>query len=370
MDPTEDTMTSPTTYDRLDSAIALMLAEPETALPALDAESDGLLELAAELRTLPRPEFRAALDNDLRQALGLPTRAATAPQLVRPEVALEKALPTLFGGGPATYPVRRKNFALSMAAHAAAIAFIVFSGFALVKHTGELGRPKMVMVGPELGDYVMPVAKSGKSPRGGGGGGTDEKLAATGGRLPQQSTQQLTPPTVVIRNPNPALASVPTVVVDRNLRIPQPNVAQMGDPLAVLGAPPSNGTGSGGGIGEGTGTGVGVGEGPGVGRGRGGNFGGDAFRVGGGVSAPRTIYAPDPEYSDEARKAKYQGAVTLWVVVGPDGRVREARIARSLGMGLDEKALAAVRTWRFEPAYKDSVPVPVQVNIEVHFRLY
>jgi protein TonB len=363
-------MISPTTYDRLDNAITLMLAEPETALPALDAASDGLLELAAELRTLPRPEFRAALDNDLRVALGLPPHPAPVPELVRPQVAVEKAMPTLFGGGPATYPVRRKNFALSMAAHAAAIAFIVFSGFALVKHTEEFGHPRVVMVGPELGDYMMPVAKSGKSAHGGGGGGAEDKVAASGGRLPQQSMQQLTPPTVVIRNPNPALAVVPTVVVDPKIHIPQPNVAQMGDPLALLGAPPSSGMGSGGGIGGGTGTGVGVGEGVGIGRGRGGNFGGDAFRVGGGVSAPRTIYAPDPEYSDEARKAKYQGAVTLWVVVGPDGRVRDARIARSLGMGLDEKALAAVRTWRFEPAYKDHVPVPVQVNIEVHFRLY
>jgi protein TonB len=362
-------MTSATTYDRLNNAITLMLAEPETALPALDAESDGLLELAAELRTLPRPEFRAALDNELRLALGLPARPAPAPELVRPQVALEKAMPTLFGGGPPTYPVRRKNFALSMAAHAAAIAFIVFSGFALVKHSAELGGPKVVMVGPELSDYVIPVGKNGKS-GGGGGGGTEDKLAASGGRLPKQAMQQLTPPTAVLRNPNPALAVNPTVIVDPNLHIPQPNVAQMGDPLAVLGAPPSNGTGSGGGIGEGTGTGVGVGEGVGVGRGRDGNFGGDAFRVGGGVSAPRTIYAPDPEYSDEARKAKYQGAVTLWVVVGPDGRVREAKVARSLGMGLDEKALAAVRTWRFEPAYKDNVAVPVQVNIEVHFRLY
>jgi TonB family protein len=88
------------------------------------------------------------------------------------------------------------------------------------------------------------------------------------------------------------------------------------------------------------------------------------------VSAPRAIFAPDPEYSEEARKAKYQGTVVLWMIVGPDGRPRDIRVARSVGMGLDEKALEAVRTWRFEPARKDGRPVAVQINVEVSFRLY
>jgi TonB family protein len=88
------------------------------------------------------------------------------------------------------------------------------------------------------------------------------------------------------------------------------------------------------------------------------------------VSAPRAIYQPDPEYSEEARKAKYQGTVVLWVVVGPDGRSHEIRVQRSLGLGLDEKAVEAVRLWRFEPAKKDGVPVAVQINVEVNFRLY
>lgn len=99
-------------------------------------------------------------------------------------------------------------------------------------------------------------------------------------------------------------------------------------------------------------------------------MGGGIFRVGGGVSAPRPIYDPDPEFSEEARAAKYQGKVLLWVVVGADGRPRDVRVRRSLGMGLDERAIATVKTWRFEPAMKDGHPVAVQVNIEVNFRLY
>jgi periplasmic protein TonB len=133
---------------------------------------------------------------------------------------------------------------------------------------------------------------------------------------------------------------------------------------------PSNGIGTGGGFGTGSGGGAGPGEGPGFGPGHGGGLGGGVYRVGGGVSAPRPIYDPDPEYSEEARHAKYQGTVLLWVIVGQDGRPRDIRVQRSLGMGLDEKAIAAVQNWKFEPSMKDGRPVAVQVNIEVTFRLY
>jgi TonB family protein len=77
------------------------------------------------------------------------------------------------------------------------------------------------------------------------------------------------------------------------------------------------------------------------------------YHVGGGVTAPRPIFDPDPEYSEEARKAKYQGVVMLAVTGGPDGRPRDIRLMRSLGMGLDEKAIEAVRKWRFDPARWD-----------------
>jgi TonB family protein len=173
---------------------------------------------------------------------------------------------------------------------------------------------------------------------------------------------------MVIRNSNPTLPVEATVVGPPQLTLAE--TGQMGDPLSKILGPASNGTGSGGGIGSGIGGGVGSGFGPGVGPGSGGGIGGGAYRVGGGVSSPRAIYDPEPEYSEEARKAKYQGTVVLWVVIGSDGRAKDLRVQRSLGMGLDEKALEAVRKWRFAPALKDGRPVPVQVNIEVSFRLY
>jgi TonB family protein len=104
---------------------------------------------------------------------------------------------------------------------------------------------------------------------------------------------------------------------------------------------------------------------------------GDVYRVSspgaqksGGVSAPRPILNPDPEYSDFARKAKYQGTVVVWMIVDPSGATRDIQVVRPLGLGLDEKALAAISTWTFEPAQKDGKPVAVEVNVEVSFRLY
>ncbi len=203
---------------------------------------------------------------------------------------------------------------------------------------------------------------------GGGGGGDRDKLAAPKGALPKLSKDQIVPPAIVIRNDDPKLTATPSVVVPPEIKLP--TVGALGDPLSKVIGPASNGTGYGGGIGSGSGGGVGSGAGPGVGPGHGGGYGGGAYRVGGGVSAPKAVYAPDPEYSEEARKAKYQGTVVLWMVVGADGRAQQIRIQRSLGMGLDEKAIEAVRQWKFEPAKLNGQAVPVQINVEVNFRLY
>ena len=91
--------------------------------------------------------------------------------------------------------------------------------------------------------------------------------------------------------------------------------------------------------------------------------------VGGGVSAPRPIYAPDPEYSEEARKAKYSGTVLLAVIIDSEGHVRNPTVVKSLGMGLDEKAMEAVLKWKFKPGMKSGQAVNVKAQIEVNFRL-
>ena len=88
-----------------------------------------------------------------------------------------------------------------------------------------------------------------------------------------------------------------------------------------------------------------------------------------GTTAPVLLFKKEPEYSEEARKAKYQGTVTLYVIIGVDGRVRESRVMRSLGLGLDEKAIEAVNQWKFKPAYSNGQPVEAPSTIEVQFRL-
>lgn len=94
------------------------------------------------------------------------------------------------------------------------------------------------------------------------------------------------------------------------------------------------------------------------------------FKVGGAVSAPKAVFDPDPDYVEAARAAKIQGTTTLWVVVGNDGSVRDIRITKPAGFGMDDNAVAAVKTWHFIPAMKDGQPVTVQVSIDVNFRLF
>jgi protein TonB len=91
---------------------------------------------------------------------------------------------------------------------------------------------------------------------------------------------------------------------------------------------------------------------------------------GGDITEPIPIYEPDPEYSDAARKAKFQGTVVVAVVIGTDGHVYNPRILQPLGLGLDQKALEAVKLWRFKPARRNGRPVEVAADIEVNFHLY
>jgi TonB family protein len=93
------------------------------------------------------------------------------------------------------------------------------------------------------------------------------------------------------------------------------------------------------------------------------------YRVGGDVSAPIPIFKPEPEYTEEARNAKYQGTAVLWIVVDATGAVTDCKVLKPLGKGLDERAVETVKTWKFKPAMRNGTPVPVRVMVEVAFRL-
>jgi TonB family protein len=272
-------------------------------------------------------------------------------------------LPTLFGDGYGIYEVRKGSFVVSFAVNCGVLALLIWIGSWTASHAPALKQELGMSV--EISPYVLPPSKDVAG--GGGGGGSHDVNPASKGALPKFAKSQLAPPTVLPME-QPKLPVTPTVVVPPEIKLP--TSTQNGDPLAKVMSTLSNGTGVGGGIGSGSGGGVGSGSGPGVGPGHGGGIGGGAYRVGGGVRAPRPVFSPDPEFSEEARRNKFQGNVVLRIVVGADGRTHDVAVLRSLGMGLDEKAIEAVRQWRFEPGTKDGQPVPVEVNIEVTFHLY
>jgi TonB family protein len=208
---------------------------------------------------------------------------------------------------------------------------------------------------------------------GGGGGGKMQETPPSLGQIPRAADKQLAPPDPEPpKNPDPTLIVEPTVVAPQLSQLPQVSLLNLGDPLGVPG-PPSSGPGFGGGIGTGRGRGVGEGDGPGVGPGSGGGIGGGVFRVGGGVSPPTIIHRVEPQYSEEARKARYQGTVVLEAIVRKDGTVDIIRVVRSLGFGLDENAIQALKQWRFRPGTRNvngtTTPVDISLNIEVNFNL-
>jgi TonB family protein len=264
----------------------------------------------------------------------------------------------------------KKNGALgSTVAHVIVIALIIggtlFGRHIITKAVAKQATTTLI----DPGDFI-PLKPAKTQAGGGGGGGDHDVLKASQGRLPKFSMKpQIAPPAAVIRNSNPKLAVDPTVMVPPDIKVAMNNMPNLGDPKssAVI---PSNGTGSMSGIGEGSGGGVGPGTGRGVGPGEGMGIGGGTYRPGRGVTPPRPIYSPDPEFSEEARKAKYQGTCTLMIVVAADGRPTNIRVVNSLGMGLDEKAIETVKTWRFEPGRKDGHAVNVEMAVEVDFHLY
>jgi periplasmic protein TonB len=319
----------------------------------------------------PEPELHLllndqALDEPLYKSLFRNLDEFFFPKKLPPLVLTSKPVPVRDIWG--FYNYKSRGAAGSTAIHVLAVALIIAATY-LGRKIVDVAKPKqtVLLIAPD----DLPALRPSKTMSGGGGGGGDrDKLQASQGRLPKQSMQQITPPMAVVRNPQPKLEAPPTIVVPPEVKLQQANLPDLGDPLSHLPSVPSNGTGYGGGIGSGGGGGVGSGEGPGFGPGHGGGTGGGAFRVGGGVSAPKAIYAPDPEYSEEARKVKHMGTVVLWLVVGPDGKPRDIKVLRTLGLGLDEKAIEAVKNWRFDPAMKDGKPVAVQINVEVNFHLY
>jgi periplasmic protein TonB len=346
-------MNRQTEVEELDRGIESLLSDGKVNYRA---DWQSLMAIASDLRKLPSVEFKNRLKSELIEESETAHSTASIFEQVTGAAAFAEVLPSLGRSDYHLLPADQRSFLVSFISHTALIVLIA-SGI----WTWRVPAARQADKSSEV--TYMPVPG-----KGGGGSGDRSPVVVSKGTPPRMRDQQFAPPLVVVHRSDPILPVQPTVVGPPDLKLPQSRM--IGDFMSSNVTIPSNGIGTGGGAGSGVGTGLGSGVGLGVGPGFDRGAGGNVFRPGAGVIAPRAIYDPEPEYSEEARKVKQQGTVLLSLIVDEQGRPRNIRVARSLGMGLDEKAIEAVKNWKFAPGTKDGIPVAVQVDVEVSFRLY
>ena len=231
-------------------------------------------------------------------------------------------------------------------------------------------RITMLVAPPPVAHPVQIV----KPQHGGGGGGVSSALKAPmATALPKPIMRHYTPPPPPER---PPLAVTPQLYIPPEwVGTTDPN-AHYGDPLAGLIGAAGNfgngigwGSGSGTGFGPGSGGGIGGGNGGGNGGGTGAGKGDPIYTTAKAMTPPEPIFRPAAEYTDEARKAQLNGKVILTLVVETDGTASNIAVTKGLGLGLEQKAIEAVRQWKFRPATIAGKAVRARVNVEVLFRL-
>lgn len=284
---------------------------------------------------------------------------------------------------------RRTGLSLAASGFVHALVALLLGAFGLVhwleaKDTEEQVPQEVHLV------YLMSPGPGG----GGGGGGLQMELNPPPAQraAPAPAPRKISSPVVTVRRPPPPVRSTarlprpvePPVIVPKPIdRPPEPPSQVVQAPVRSIPTNPvdttgllasrstasSQGPGTDGGVGSGSGTGSGEGQGAGIGPGTGGGTGGGPYGPGAGIEPPRVLTEVRPTYTDEARRRAVQGAVSLEVVVTSSGRVGNVRVLRGLGAGLDQKAIDAVRQWRFAPAKRQGVPVDVVVQVSVEFSL-
>jgi len=316
--------------------------------------------------------------------------AADAVHLVRVLEGTEPESPNRFPFNKIPRPPRKtaRSLMTSGAAHALGVLLLIVSasiGLADSTDSKRLSKPdedvKLV--------YLMMPGPGG----GGGGGGLREPKPAPPAKkkalvtfkkaaspvpparpkaappqptpVPPQPEVRVEPKPIDKPTPPPPAPAVQAPVKS----IPADPIEVPGVPVEAPPAPPSRGPGNGGGVGSGSGQGVGSGDGGGIGPGSGGGTGGGPYQPGAGIDPPTLVREVRPSYTDTARRQAIEGDVVLEIVVRSDGSVGNVRVRQSLGGGLEQKAIEAVRQWRFTPAKRKGVPVDVVVDVSVEFKL-
>ena len=286
------------------------------------------------------------------------------PRKLPPLELTSKPIPVI---DPMAVKANPWSFGSATAIQVGILALLILLGRQVVK---TIAPPQVSSTPVDIGIFKVEAPKKATDMGGGGGGGSQSLVDPSRGKLPKIEKQPITPPQVPVIE-KPKLEQPSAIAVQKDVKLPDNpqmlNIGVKNSPNVTLA---SNGQGSGAGMGTGHGGGLGSGDGNGYGPGSGGNYGGGVEHIGGGVSQPQPIYTVDPEFSEEARRSKYQGEVMVQVIVDAQGNVQSPRIVRPLGMGLDEKALEAVVKYKFKPALKNGKPVAVYLTVAINFRLY
>lgn len=333
-----------------------LLTHPETK-SRVAAASPGACELDVTFGiALKEPPIWADLYENLRDIF--------FPPKLPPLVLTSTPIPV-----PDRMKVKPNPWAIGLAAtvNLLILAAVIFLGVRQIINT--VNQQKLQRTDIDVGVFAAPKAAT---QAGGGGGGGDKSIVdPTKGHLPKIEKNPVVAPQVQTVE-KPKLAMDAAINVQKNIILPDnpllPTIGMTKSPNVKLA---SNGQGSGGGMGTGSGGGLGSGTGNGYGAGYGGGAGGGLYKIGGNVSAPVPLNNVEAEFSDEARRAKYQGECLVGLIVDTQGNPQNIHVVRSLGMGLDEKAVEAVRKYRFRPAMKDGkTPVAVMMTVAVNFRLF
>ena len=272
----------------------------------------------------------------------------------------QKLPPLVLESKPIPVPDRMKT---RQDPRATAASFLIYGlliaiiGWMLNKHVQFTAPVKQLIVANLTPPPEMPKVND----RMGGGGGQRGPTPVSKGQLPKFADTQITPPKAPPMEQPKIKMPEPTIEVQKDLKMASNNMPNLGMPNSPL---------IGNSMGNGSGSGLGSGNGSGLGPGSGGNYGGGLRHVGGGVSSPEVIYKVEPEFSEEARKAKFMGVVTVTLIVNTQGLPQDVHVIRGVGMGLDDKAVEAVRQYKFKPAMENGHPVPVRVNVEVNFQIF
>ena len=334
------------------------MADTNTLIPpptdkSAEPQPDTVPRTASTLSSGPALSFGTPIEDEggVFRSLYATIRDTFFPEKLPPLVLVSK---------PIAVPDRMatKMSPKSVAASILFYVLLILIIAVLIRNHVQFAAPKQNL--KLLTDIPVAPPIASRAQKMGGGGGQHDLAPVTQGRLPKFAETQIVPPKAPPTIP-PKLAVDPTIVMQKDLKMANNTMPNLGLPSSTLpGA--SLGTGSGGGIGSGNGNGLGAGEGV--------NTGGGFMHAGSAQVPPKLVYQVDPEFSEEARKAKFSGNVQVYLVVGVDGRPTHIRVARAIGMGLDEKAVEAVRQYRFKPAMQNGKPVPVDLYIDVNFQIF